>query len=696
MEARVHDPASLRRLLTLVDNACAAGLVDRTKADRLKSVISAELLSSREIAELTMSLLLGEIDQVDEGTPASLTTKGMAVPTHAEAVGHRSSLQPSRKPDSQVQAIELDHASNVGELTAAWLAFASLAQGLTTRPWAEVERAFTDAGSREAAEVRGVAAGAPIEMEGNSSNWLLDIDPSALDRLPDPASTYAAIISAWQRWCECTKRVGGFVAAQKLLTDSAALRRDHGPLPSHWPVRLGRQHYVGGAPASNPKHLGDPQLYQIHGTTISSANRDRGSPRVQLSPVGDLHSGPSLPSTTPGAGRGHPTIHRKSKTPRPRQLANTQVVSKTDIPLSTSALRTPRQLHLRACTDPRVSAARSPGTTVDFTDLAAARDTYDESHVESAKKTLQYQPRDTTSRSSLVEEGEAPSVQDDSSDSCITDDYSSTDSIDSGDSSNMSAGVRTVNKHWYGEERRPCGARVGIEAEARKPKLREGLERHSGSSYQHDDSSRGEAEGEDDYKGGEENEENESDDEEAQGETRFNVDHGDDTNEEEDSSGESISYGDDREDSDDNTSVYDGESSGEDTSTHAQINTETSGVHQPAPQDAGGVVGGRHTEPCSVAHTATGPLLAGSAAAATTTIASGGDGGSKTPPLAETLNSPPPKSKAQRMVSAPTTIYRALVLCYLTLKGVKARLQNESSYPCYPNHLYVGGQFGLY
>ena len=55
----------IQRLLALLDDAIASGFADQPTATRLKRAVSAGLLSSREIAEHTMSLLLGESDQIN-------------------------------------------------------------------------------------------------------------------------------------------------------------------------------------------------------------------------------------------------------------------------------------------------------------------------------------------------------------------------------------------------------------------------------------------------------------------------------------------------------------------------------------------------------------------------------------------------------------------------------------------------------
>ena len=80
-------------------------------------------------------------------------------PTRDGVAGlHDNCLQPTTG-QLQPQASELRERAPYGsELATAWSAFASLARGLTSRPWAEVERAFINAGSREAAETREVAA----------------------------------------------------------------------------------------------------------------------------------------------------------------------------------------------------------------------------------------------------------------------------------------------------------------------------------------------------------------------------------------------------------------------------------------------------------------------------------------------------------------------------------------------------------
>eukprot|EP01043_Picozoa_sp_COSAG02_P078896 COSAG02_NODE_17990_length_967_cov_1.008065_1_plen_80_part_10 len=80
MEARVHDPAAIQRLLALLDDAIVSGLADQPTGMRLKRAVSAGMLSSRDIAEYTMSLLLGESDQVDVYASLSPVAMRLDVP----------------------------------------------------------------------------------------------------------------------------------------------------------------------------------------------------------------------------------------------------------------------------------------------------------------------------------------------------------------------------------------------------------------------------------------------------------------------------------------------------------------------------------------------------------------------------------------------------------------------------------------
>jgi hypothetical protein len=486
MEARVHDPGSIRRLLALVDDACASGLSSQTTAEGLKRAVSAGVLSSREIAEHTMSLLLGGVDEIGVYTSLSsaVTTTAMQVspPTRdGVAAGDRGNPVPAWQPPPR--ASELKRASCASELAAAWSAFASLARGLTSRPWPEVERAFIDIGSREAAETRAVAAGPPMEGGGNPGGWLLDIDQNALEQQPDPASTYAAIISTWQQWCECTRRVGGLGAAQKLLT-GMAIEQGHGGLGSdHWHV--GRRNSLGGLPATDPNHLrsaepthfGNSQPDQIHRVDTSHANRE--SPAVQLSPVPSQRSGLDLHLATPRANRGHPTIHRKTPRSHPRQPSKTRIAPKTGMsPSSIPAVRTPRQPRSRACPDSRAPATRSQSTRVNYRDdgnFGTSRDVGEVTQVDSASEGHQIQPQNETSSAS-PEEGEPPSVVEEDSNKDGT-----------SECSDLASGRETVFNRVAGQghnsEQGSMCTHVEVEAEARKPDL-EGMVAQSGTSYQ--------------------------------------------------------------------------------------------------------------------------------------------------------------------------------------------------------------------
>ena len=292
-----------------------------------------------------MSLLLGEIDIHVHAPPLPTPPFTPAQTRH----------EPTVVPAALVGAPEREPL--VGELAAAWSAFATLARGLTTRPWDQVERAFVDAGSREAAEARRVVTGVPTETGGTADMCLFDIDQDALERRPDPEKTHAAIVASWQRWCECTKRVGGLVAAQQLLTDATARSRQD--------TRAGRFRVDGDEASRRP----------------SSPPRSRApAQQLQLPPIGSLHLSDPLRSgsTTASRSRAHPEMHRKSADrARPRQPAKTRLAPKTcsSSASPTSVGRVPRRLGVRVHSTAPAPTARAQSTVA--TD-AAGSDLHDD------------------------------------------------------------------------------------------------------------------------------------------------------------------------------------------------------------------------------------------------------------------------------------------------------------------------------
>ena len=100
------------------------------------------------------------------------------------------------------------------QLVAAWAGFAREVQGLTQRPWAEVQRAFLDDQSAEAREAR----------EAGKQSAMVALDGGAVARLPDRDAKCARIAKLWRRWCRCAKRVGGFEQGQRALTELCGAR----------------------------------------------------------------------------------------------------------------------------------------------------------------------------------------------------------------------------------------------------------------------------------------------------------------------------------------------------------------------------------------------------------------------------------------------------------------------------------------
>ena len=257
---------ALARVLALIDDAAAAGQASFRAAERLKASVAEGALSSRQLAELTMGLLLG-----DAG-------RWLAAPARGPSGGPA--------PAPALPAVGLE-----AELAEAWEGFAAVARGLTSRPWPEVERAFLQADSEEAAEARAVAAGT-----AGAASWLLDIDQERLERLPDAAGAYGEIVSRWQRWCGLTKALGGLRVAQQVLTE-----------------RRGSWQPPGRAPLSPAAP-----------SPAAALPRSSSSPLRPQTPAAC-----STGSRSPADRRGNPAVERKSPRARPRLPARTRLAPKS-------------------------------------------------------------------------------------------------------------------------------------------------------------------------------------------------------------------------------------------------------------------------------------------------------------------------------------------------------------------------------
>jgi hypothetical protein len=83
-------------------------------------------------------------------------------------------------------------------------------------------------GGRPAAELAGFRPGQSAEAReargAGKGGTLIALDTAAVDLLPYPAQTSAKISQCWRHWCRCAKQVGGFEAAQRVLTDLCGAR----------------------------------------------------------------------------------------------------------------------------------------------------------------------------------------------------------------------------------------------------------------------------------------------------------------------------------------------------------------------------------------------------------------------------------------------------------------------------------------